>query len=89
MAAHKLPPHLQKTKVIKIMVTPGDFERYKTSKNRLLHHSPPLFAYDILKYCVYQVDDYSLIEFLKLAKDDPIRIKLHNDFLMNRLDDRS
>ena len=85
MAAHKLPPHLQKTKVIKIMVTPGDFERYKIAKNRLLNHSPTLHTYDILKYCVHQIDDYALLEFLRLAKDDPIRMKLHNDFLFNHL----
>ena len=89
MAAHKLPPHLQKSKVIKIMVTPGEFERYQTAKNRLLNSSPPLYAYDILKYCVHQIDDLALLEFLKLSKNDPIRLKLHNDYLFNRLDDRS
>lgn len=87
MAAHKVPKHLQKTKMIKIMVTPVEFEKFKASKNRLLDYSPTLRTYEILRNCVNQIDDLALIEFLKLDKNDSIRIKLQNDFLINRLGD--
>lgn len=86
MARPEIPEHLRKTKTIKIMVTEAEFKKYQTAKNRLLNHSPTLHAYDILKYCVAQVDDIALLEFLRLDKEDPIRIKLANDYLMSRLD---
>ena len=87
MPFKKIPEHMKKTKTIKIMVTKSDFQKYQHAKNRLLNSSPPLRAYDILKYCVQQIDDKALIEFLRLAEDDPIRIKLQNDYLFNRLQD--
>ena len=89
MPAHKKPQHLKKTKVIKIMVTPGEFERYQSPKIRLSSSSPTLHTYDILNKCVNQIDDYALIEFLQLPADDPIRVKLQNDYMMNRIITRS
>jgi len=85
MAAPKLNEHLKKTKVIKIMVTPGQFESYQKAKTRLLNSSPPLRSYDILKYCVFNIDDLALIEFLTLDKNSPLKVKLRNDYLFNRL----
>jgi len=83
MSRPKKPEYLQKTKQIRIMVTPGEFEKYKSAKNRLLNYSPPLHAYDILKYCVAQIDDLALIEFLRLKSDDPLKIKLRNDYIFS------
>ena len=85
MARPKIDESKRKTKTIKIMVTEEEFKRYQSAKNRLLNSSPPLHTYDILKYCVAQIDDYALLEFLRLSKDDPIRLRLLNDYLMSLL----
>ena len=85
MPRPKLPEHLKKSKLIKIRVNKQEFHSYGSSKNRLLNYSPPLHAYDILKYCVEQIDDLALIEFLRIDKNDPLKIRLRNDYLMSRL----
>ena len=86
MAAPKKPEHQKKKKVIKIMVTEREKENYEKAKLRLLNSSPPLRAYDILKYCVAQVDDLALIEFLRLAHNDSLKIKLRNDYIFSQFD---
>jgi len=79
------PEHLKKSKYIKIRVTPQELINYNKAKARLLNSSPPLHAYKIIFYCVEQIDDLALIQFLRLSKNDPIRIKLLNDYLMSQL----
>ena len=85
MPAHKKPLHQHKTKVIKIMVTQSEFNKYQTAKSSLLNSSPTLHTYDILKYCVAQIDDFALIEFLRLDVNSPARVKLRNDYRMSLL----
>jgi hypothetical protein len=67
------------------MVTEDEFKIYTNAKNRLLNSSPPLLSYDILKYCVLQLDDLALLEFLRLDKNSSIKIKLRNDYMMSLL----
>ena len=84
MAAHKKPKHLQKTKMIKILVTESEFEKFKNAKNRLLNSSPALHTYDILHDCVMQIDDLALIEFLNLPHDHELKTKLRYDYMFNK-----
>ena len=83
--AFKKPKHELRNKTVVIRVTSEEKQRYNIAKDRLLNSSPPLSAHKIIYYCIQQVDDYALIEFLRLAKDDPIRMKLHNDYIFSRL----
>lgn len=85
MSRPKIPKHLQKTKVIKLMVTEREFEIYQRAKNRLLNLSPPLQAYKILRKCINHVDDLSLIAFLELDEDSSIKTMLLNDFLFSEM----
>ena len=85
MSAHKKPKHLLKSKFIKIRVTESQYENFRVRKNRLSSSSPTLSASEVLRKCIALIDDKALLQFLELDKNDSIRIKLMNDYLMSNL----
>ena len=70
---------------VRIGLTDAEFQKYQSAKNRLLNSSPPLKSLDILRKCVFQIEDLALLEFLDLPSNDPIKVKLQNDYLFNHI----
>ena len=87
MSRPTLPIHQRKTEIIKFRVTKFELEKYRSAKDRLLNHSPTLAITDIFRKCLLLADDEALLQFLELDNNDPIKTKLRNDYLFNRLED--
>lgn len=75
----------RKNKQIKINLTKSDLEKFNNRKTRLLEYFPTLSANDVLRIVIQNIDDFSLIQFLQLDKNHPIRIMLLNEFLLTHV----
>lgn len=80
------PEHKKKVKQIKFYVTETEKLNFDLRKARLLELSPALSANEIFVKVSQNIDDLSLIQFLSLRADDPIKMKLLNDYLFCQLD---
>ncbi|MBW6462520.1 MAG: hypothetical protein K0B07_05755 [DPANN group archaeon] len=85
MARPALDLNNLKNKQIKINLTKLDLEKFNKRKTRLLEYSPALSANDVLRIVVHNIDDLSLIQFLQLDKNHPIRTMLLNEFLLTHV----
>lgn len=67
---------------IKVYMTETEKQMFLGKSENLKSFSPLLNpAGQVLRHVAFMIDDIALLEFLNLASDHPIKIKLRNDYI--------
>lgn len=72
--------HERKSKDIHFRVTEREYEKFKSFKIGGSSSSPALTNADILRKVLEQMDDKALLYFIYLDENDPLRIRLRQEY---------
>jgi len=73
----------KRNKYVKVYLTKKEYEIIQVLKDRLFIHSPTLSMQDLFRLILKNID-VAMIEYMKLEQDDPVKMLMFNNFLLNK-----